>query len=33
MLYYLLYPLHGLIFGGMIRRLAARAVEVSSARR
>ena len=26
--WYLLYPLHGMIFSGMIRRLAARAVEV-----
>jgi hypothetical protein len=28
--WYLLYPFHGLIFGGMIRRLAARAMEASS---
>jgi hypothetical protein len=29
--WYLLYPIHGLIFGGMIRRLAARAMEIASA--
>jgi uncharacterized protein YbjT (DUF2867 family) len=29
--WYLLYPLHGLIFGGMIRQLAARAEALSSA--
>lgn len=31
--WYLLYPIHGLIFGGMIRRLAARAMEIASAAR